>query len=214
MGILFIDTSSAKTEFGYLRDSDFVISQSPDSGYSADNLVYFIKESFDKNKISFKEIDLVSLSNGPGSFTGLRIGSAIAKGICYATGCRLIEMSTLDIIANKHKTCKKIISLVYSNSKLQEFYFCEYIYLSEKLKRLSDYRTGFLNDIIKEDLEFVINENDNGNIPVIYREKLIDVSDKSGIISMSELTSDYIKENKFSDYKTSEPFYMKEFIPK
>ncbi len=48
---------------------------------------------------SLEEIDAVSVSAGPGSYTGLRIGMASAKGICFALGKPLIVLSTLKIMA-------------------------------------------------------------------------------------------------------------------
>lgn len=44
-------------------------------------------------------LDAIALSGGPGSYTSLRIGAATAKGLCYATGCPLISLSSLDILA-------------------------------------------------------------------------------------------------------------------
>jgi tRNA threonylcarbamoyladenosine biosynthesis protein TsaB len=44
-------------------------------------------------------LDAIALSGGPGSYTSLRIGAATAKGICYAIGCPLISLSSLDILA-------------------------------------------------------------------------------------------------------------------
>lgn len=49
--------------------------------------------------ISFSEIQAVSLVNGPGSYTGLRVGLATAKGICYAMDKPLITFSTLKWLA-------------------------------------------------------------------------------------------------------------------
>lgn len=214
MEILFIDTSSKNIEFGYSTESEIIIKEKLDIHHGADSLTYFLKESFTKNKLNFKKIDVVSLSNGPGSFTGLRIGSAIAKGICFANSSKLILLPTLDIIAGKNKSDKKIIPLIFSNTKSREFYFSEYIFQTDMLKRISDYKTGILEDIILIDAEFVINEEPDADIKDAFGGRLTDVSHKSNIDSMHKLTREFIELGKFGDYKTSEPYYMKEFVPK
>ncbi|MCB0706011.1 MAG: tRNA (adenosine(37)-N6)-threonylcarbamoyltransferase complex dimerization subunit type 1 TsaB [Saprospiraceae bacterium] len=48
---------------------------------------------------SLNSLDAVSLSNGPGSFTGLRVGAAVAKGICFALDKPLIAIDTLKSLA-------------------------------------------------------------------------------------------------------------------
>lgn len=53
--------------------------------------------------IALKEIDAIAVSNGPGSYTGLRVGLASAKGLCYALSKPLITLNTLTIMANAVK---------------------------------------------------------------------------------------------------------------
>ncbi|MEO6695534.1 MAG: tRNA (adenosine(37)-N6)-threonylcarbamoyltransferase complex dimerization subunit type 1 TsaB, partial [Ignavibacteria bacterium] len=159
MGILLIESSSEKIEFGYAVEQEIIINEKLDINCNADTLTYFLKRSFENNNIKFGEIEFVSLSNGPGSFTGLRIGSAIAKGICFTTGSKLIEISTLDIIAGKYKSKKNIISLVTSNSRLSEFYYCEYSVNDDKVKRISEYKIDCAEKIFKQDFIYLINED-------------------------------------------------------
>lgn len=215
MGILLLDCSSKKTEFGYYDDKgNLHINVTNESG-NADDFVYCIKNFFLVKDISIKEIDTVSISNGPGSFTGLRISSAIAKGICFSLGCKLSEVVTLDVIANKSSAEKEIISLVFSNSKSLEFYYCRYKKNHNELIRISDYKTAGPDEIISNtESEYLINEPLSDLIPNKYREFMKDVSDISNIESLLELTQKNISEKNFGDFRTSIPFYMKEFIPK
>jgi tRNA threonylcarbamoyladenosine biosynthesis protein TsaB len=59
----------------------------------------FIEECLKEEGIEAAELNAVSLSTGPGSYTGLRIGAATAKGLCYALNIPLVSVSTLQAMA-------------------------------------------------------------------------------------------------------------------
>ncbi len=215
MGILLIDTSAKTSRFGFEKNGNLIFDERTESGVNADKITYYIKSSFEKHGIKFSDIEYVSLSNGPGSFTGLRIGSAVSKGICFATGCRLIEIISLDIIANMYNAPGKITSLIFSNTKNSEFYYCNYSRQNKDLKRISDYRKGPLEEIFTEYAGvFVINADENYSANNEFSKKITDVSEFSSVRSQLQLTHKKINEKNFSDYKKSQPFYMNEFIPK
>ncbi len=218
MKILLIETSSKVIEFGYAEDNELIVDISLSEEENADTLVYFIKKEFDERKIDIKEIDVISLSNGPGSFTGLRIGSAITKGICIVNGSKLVEVPTLDVIANKYKIInsiqnseKKITSLIFSNMRTREFYIADYEISDGKLIRTSEFLIQSIKEMNTENRIFVVNDI----IPddVKFQFEIISLKDKSNIPSLFDLTKKLIKEEKFVDYLTSEPLYLKEFVP-
>lgn len=211
MNILFIDSSSSNIEFALSENSKISINKKLDSEINADSLIYELLAEFDNSNKSVKNVEVVSLSNGPGSFTGLRIGSAIAKGICFANKCELVEINSLDIVANKYKDDADVIALIFSNSRTEEFYYAEYTIGNGKLRRTSEYGISKIDGINVKDKIFLINENNT--LPFIKDLEVIDVSGLSNIQSQIELTMDYIKSNEFSDYRNSEPFYMKDFVP-
>src|SRR5687767_10460248 len=62
-----------------------------------------IKEIFEKNNLELGSVDAIAVTGGPGSYTGLRIGMATAKGICFALNKPLISMNTLLVMANAAK---------------------------------------------------------------------------------------------------------------
>lgn len=207
MNILTIDSSSFKIEFAVFSERKETIRHILSEDENADVLIYNIVEYCKKNNFNIRDLDYVSISNGPGSFTGLRISSAIAKGICFAADAKLIEINSLDILANKIETDKTIVSLIFSNSRTNEFYFAKYKKSDKQLERISDYSISLLSGIINEEDFFISNDKIEG-----FDEKVM-ILDSSSLISLYELTLNYISQNKFSDYNTSEPFYMKEFIP-
>lgn len=69
----------------------------------SENLHLFIESVVKEASITFKDLNGVSISEGPGSYTGLRIGVSAAKGICYALNIPLISTSTLKGMALRFK---------------------------------------------------------------------------------------------------------------
>ncbi|MFA6783695.1 MAG: tRNA (adenosine(37)-N6)-threonylcarbamoyltransferase complex dimerization subunit type 1 TsaB [Sphaerochaeta sp.] len=51
-----------------------------------------------RNDLTFKDLDLLVCTNGPGSFTGLRIGMSALKGIALAAGIPMVSISTMDVL--------------------------------------------------------------------------------------------------------------------
>ena len=71
-----------------------------DEGYShAEKLHVFINELVEESKISLQNLAAIAVSQGPGSYTGLRIGVSSAKGLCYALNIPLIAIDTLQSLA-------------------------------------------------------------------------------------------------------------------
>jgi tRNA threonylcarbamoyladenosine biosynthesis protein TsaB len=64
-----------------------------------DELSVLIRELLKTAGISYKSLNAIAVSAGPGSYTGLRIGTALAKGLCYGLDIPLIAISTLEIMA-------------------------------------------------------------------------------------------------------------------
>ncbi len=58
-----------------------------------------VKRLMEEQQLSWKDIHAVSVNRGPGSYTGLRVGMAAAKGFCYAAGIPLITLSCTELIA-------------------------------------------------------------------------------------------------------------------
>jgi tRNA threonylcarbamoyladenosine biosynthesis protein TsaB len=75
----------------------------------SEQLHTFIKELLNSEDISIKELSAVSISKGPGSYTGLRIGVSAAKGLAYALDIPLISASTLLCLAKQIDVDKAVI---------------------------------------------------------------------------------------------------------
>ncbi len=77
-----------------------------------EKLHVFIQEALQEVNLNISELGAVSVSKGPGSFTGLRIGVATAKGICYALDLPLIAIDTLKLMIQPYLKKKDIDFLI------------------------------------------------------------------------------------------------------
>ncbi len=98
--ILSIETSTMVCSVALHRDGELLASQVHQVEKSHSSLLPGIGLDVCKEEnVSFKDLDAVAVSSGPGSYTGLRIGVSTAKGICYSLQKKLIAIPSLDVIA-------------------------------------------------------------------------------------------------------------------
>lgn len=85
-----------------------------------------VKKIFDECEFVLNDLDAIAVTNGPGSYTGLRVGLSSAKGLCFALGKPLILLNTLDVMA-----LASIVELGINSSNLKpqtsNFLFCPMI---------------------------------------------------------------------------------------
>jgi tRNA threonylcarbamoyladenosine biosynthesis protein TsaB len=99
--ILNIETSSPVCSVCLSIDGEVVAEREDKSGTNhASLLAVFIRDLFAKNNLNIHQLDAVAVSSGPGSYTGLRIGVATAKGICFSLSKTLIAIDSLHALAS------------------------------------------------------------------------------------------------------------------
>lgn len=100
MNILCIETSTTVCSVCVASEEKVLAIRETNEGYThAENLHVFIGEVLKEAGISFKKLNAVAVSKGPGSYTGLRIGVSAAKGFCYSLNIPLISIDTLQAMA-------------------------------------------------------------------------------------------------------------------
>ncbi len=96
MLILGLECTGKKSSVALVRDEK-LIAISPlqsDFGQPTQKLFSTVQSLCQDNEVSWSEIELLAITQGPGSFTGLRVGITFAKTFAYATGCPLKAIST------------------------------------------------------------------------------------------------------------------------
>ena len=113
---LFIDTSLANVSISVIKDKEELatISKNIPNMHSV-YAVSFVKQVLDIAKIDANLIDEIYVVNGPGSFTGLRIGVTIAKTYGYLIKKDIIPVSTLKMLAISSNTDGIIMSIIHAN---------------------------------------------------------------------------------------------------
>jgi len=99
--ILCLETSTEVCAVALSVDGIIVEEREDKSGKNhALLLTGFAEEVVKAQNLTFKQLDAIAVSGGPGSYTGLRIGVSTAKGFCYAAGLPLIAIPSLEAMAH------------------------------------------------------------------------------------------------------------------
>lgn len=110
MKILAIESSGSAASAAILEDENVIIEKKgPFKITHSETLMPLVKACFDESALKPMDIDLIAVSGGPGSFTGLRIGSATAKGLGFALSKDLVHVPTLDAMAMNFESSGKLI---------------------------------------------------------------------------------------------------------
>jgi tRNA threonylcarbamoyladenosine biosynthesis protein TsaB len=103
--ILNLETASPVCSVALSRDGRVIgARESTEDKSHATRLTIFIGEILAENNLTADDLDAISLSMGPGSYTGLRIGASVAKGIAYGAGKPVIGLPTLKALAHGFKS--------------------------------------------------------------------------------------------------------------
>ena len=95
--ILSIETSTEVCSIAFHKNGDLLFEDTSYEAYShAERLAPMIRDAMAYQGIEKADLSAIAISAGPGSYTGLRIGTSTAKGLCYALDIPLITVNTLE----------------------------------------------------------------------------------------------------------------------
>ena len=211
--ILNLETSSKNCSVCLSSKGKLIQSfDSEDDSYRhSELLTSSIQDILNENNIGVKDLSAVAIGIGPGSFTGLRIGFSVAKGLCYPHNIELIGISSLKIIANSVvRENKNIISLI--KDKGERYYVSKYssdlIEIMQPKIQLID--SDYMSSILDKESIIVVNSNESKEfISQIIKEKTKVFSRTISSIDMISLSDKSLEEKKFEDIAYIEPMYVK-----
>ena len=227
--ILCLETSTAVCSVALVENGkDIALRESLDGQNHAEKITIFIDEVMKEANVSYRDLDAVATSMGPGSYTGLRIGVSTAKGLCYAMEKPLIAVDTLAAMAYGFKD--------YKTTRLQDYklestdILCPMIdarrmevysaFFNEQLERISE-----TNAIIIDENSFMeMKQNNHLYLFGDGADKLVNLFENEVNITvvekfhcsaayMAKLADEAFKNKQFVDVAYFEPFYLKNFVP-
>ena len=139
MNILAFDTSTKKFSISILKNNKVVLNLTKilNKTYSK-FLIPILKKSLEKSKLDIKEINYILISLGPGSFTGVRIGIAAAKGLGIPHKINISGFNNMDILVNSIDNNikeKRIVTII--KSKKSDYYFQVFDSKKKPIKKIS-----------------------------------------------------------------------------
>ena len=211
--ILNIETSSKNCSVCLSSKGNLVTSfDLEDEAYRhSELLASSIQNILNENNLDVSDLSAVSVGKGPGSFTGLRIGFSVAKGLCYPHNIDLIGISSLKIIANSViNENKNIISLI--KDKGQHYYISKY---SNDLKEVVEPKIKLIDrdyifNILDDDSVIVVNTDESNEfISDLVNEEIQVFKSTISSVDMISLSHKSLEEKKFEDIAYIEPMYVK-----
>jgi tRNA threonylcarbamoyladenosine biosynthesis protein TsaB len=139
MKVLGIETSATTGGFAVTDGDRLMAERVADlTGRHVERGVTMIQEVLDSAGVKVEDLDGVAVSLGPGSFTGLRVGLAIAKGMCFGLGMTIVGVPTLDCIAESMSSRDGFVVPV-RDARRGEIYFCTFSVEACAVTRTGDY---------------------------------------------------------------------------
>lgn len=179
----------------------------------AEKLHVFIEELFSETNLKLQDLNAIAVSQGPGSYTGLRIGVSAAKGLCYALSVPLISIDTLELLARKI-TIKNGIIVPMIDARRMEV-FCAFFDSEYNKKRETK------AEIIDENSYQEISETMHliGDGAMKFKDILTDAKfqyypeiEFPSATEMAQVSFQKFEESQFEDVAYFEPFYLKDFV--
>lgn len=223
--ILHLESSTSVCSVALGKDGQLIDMQESSEGQNHARLLsVFVEDVLKRNDLRADQLAAIAVSEGPGSYTGLRIGVSLAKGLCFVNQIPLIAVSPLQAMADQVILRKEELKLELTDNTIlfpmidarrMEVYTAAYDKDNNELRSVSSEiidENSFANDLANNKLIFF----GNGSAkcaPVITNANALFVNDiQTSAQFMCGLAWKAFQNNRFVDLAYFEPFYLKDFI--
>jgi|TARA_B100002019_G_scaffold286795_1_gene297803 tRNA threonylcarbamoyladenosine biosynthesis protein TsaB len=181
----------------------------------SERLHEFIQEVLKEAQMEMSSLDAVAVSKGPGSYTGLRIGVAAAKGICFAMDLPMIAVNSLQILSEKYQDSNQSILFPMFDARRMEVYV---MVLNEKKEILKPSFAEVLSaesfNEFPTDVQWIFMGEGAEKCKQVFDAPQIEYRSDIRYPSAAEMVSlawKAFQDKNFEDVAYFEPFYLKDF---
>ena len=213
--ILNIETATKNCSVSIAKDGKTLICKeiATENFSHAEKLHVFIEAILKEANLTFKNVTAIAVSQGPGSYTGLRIGVSSAKGLCYALGLPMIAIDTLELLARRIKIENGII-IPMIDARRMEVYVS---FFDQNYVKIRATEAEIIDETSYCEIDKTIHLVGDGALKFketltdskfIYHEDVVYPSANE----MSALSFEKYKKSDFVDVAYFEPYYLKDFV--
>ena len=138
MKILGVESSATSASVAVVCDGKVISQSFSNTGLThSQTLMPMVKKTLLKADVTIKDVDYLAVSNGPGSFTGIRIGVSAVKGMADPLNKKCVGVSTLEAIAKPLENTG-VIAVSVMDARCMQVYTASFDCENGKMKRLTD----------------------------------------------------------------------------
>lgn len=153
MKILSVDTSSNVATVAVTDDEKLICEILVNTKKThSQTLMPMIDSALKQSELEISDIDLIASANGPGSFTGLRIGVSAVKGLSHATNIPVVGVSILEAMAYNLPFCEYIISPIM-DARRNQVYNAVYEWKNDEISEIKEPRALSIEELTEELLQ-------------------------------------------------------------
>ncbi|KQB40621.1 tRNA (adenosine(37)-N6)-threonylcarbamoyltransferase complex dimerization subunit type 1 TsaB [Flavobacterium aquidurense] len=213
--ILNIETATKNCSVSIAKNGETIVCKEiAEEGYShAEKLHVFIEEVITEAGLNIQDLNAVAVSQGPGSYTGLRIGVSAAKGLCFALNIPLLAIDTLHTLASQANVSDgKIIPML--DARRMEVY-------SEVFNAALEVERAIEAEVITQDsfadyseIVYFVGDCADKCKPVLTKENFVFLEEIKfpSAAAMSKISYDKYQKSDTVDVAYFEPYYLKDFM--
>ncbi|MFI3174438.1 MAG: tRNA (adenosine(37)-N6)-threonylcarbamoyltransferase complex dimerization subunit type 1 TsaB [Bacillota bacterium] len=154
MKVIAIDATGTTASVAIIENKKCIVELTVNDKLThSQTLLPLVAEAFSKANLTINDMDYIAASIGPGSFTGLRIGAATAKGLALPTNKRVVPVPTLDALAYTVFETENIICPIM-DARRNQVYSCFYTWEQGGLVPLSKMMAEDIDTIIEKAKSF------------------------------------------------------------